>query len=152
MTDGTRTFAAPENDIAAIRALIARQFGSLSWGPGQHAAWDVFAADFLADAPLYASSRPVGAQSVSAFVARMQTLSQTSLRTLEETLLGAEIRVFGNIAVATAACGMRENGSEAARTVEMLLLVKTDGAWKIAAQAWDKESANAQIPAHLLRG
>lgn len=152
MTDATHASTSPEGDVAAIRAVIARQFASLSWGPGRPAAWHVFAEDFLPGAPLYASARPASAQSVSEFVARMQRLSETDLRTLAETLLGAEIRVFGSIAVAAAACGMRENGGEATRTVEMLLLVKTDGAWKIAAQAWDKESAAARIPANLLGG
>ena len=32
------------------------------------------------------------------------------------------------------------NDAEPSRNVEMLLLVKTDGAWKIAAQCWDLES------------
>ncbi len=32
----------------------------------------------------------------------------------------------------------------------MLLLVKTDGAWRIAAQAWDKASGLNPIPDSLL--
>lgn len=138
------------NDEAAIRALIARQFASLSWSTDRPAAWDRFAADFLPGAPLYPAARPAAAQTVDGFVDRMQRLAATSLPELDEALLGAEIRVFGNVAVATAACGMRENGGQATRTVEMLLLVKTDGAWKIAAQAWDRESTTNPIPPELL--
>ena len=35
------------------------------------------------------------------------------------------------------------------RGVEMLLLVKDDGAWRIAAQAWDTEGPSKRIPPHL---
>ncbi len=145
MTTGTTT-----SDEAAIRALIARQFASLSWSADRSAGWTDFAADFLPGAPLYPAARPAAAQTAGDFVKRMQHLAATTLPALEETLLGAKIRVFGNIAVATAACGMSENGAPATRTIEMLLLVKTDGAWKIAAQAWDRESAAQPIPPGLL--
>jgi hypothetical protein len=61
-------------------------------------------------------------------------------------MLGAEIKVFGNVAVAMAAC---EN-TTITRNVEALLLVKEDGAWKIVSQAWDTESETNPVPAHLL--
>jgi hypothetical protein len=49
--------------------------------------------------------------------------------------------------VAVAPCELLENGTETSRNVEMLLLVKTDGQWRIAAQAWDKASDAHPIPA-----
>ena len=140
-----------EDDVRAIRALIARQFAALSWREGEAGDWDGFAADFLPGAPLYPSARPAAPQTVEAFLARMRGLAGQALRSLDETVLGAEIRVFGNIAVATVACGMTENGKPGSDTVEILLLVK-DGAagWRIAAQAWDMASAANPVPAGLI--
>ena len=140
-----------EDDVRAIRALFTRQFAALSWRDGEAGDWDAFAADFLPGAPLYSSARPAAALTVEAFLTRMRGLAGGVLRSLDEMVLGAEIRVFGNIAVATVACGMTENGKPGSDTVEMLLLVK-DGAagWRIAAQAWDKASATNPVPAGLL--
>jgi len=42
--------------------------------------------------------------------------------------------------VAAALYGMIENETKNSQTVEMLLLVKDGGTWRIAAQAWDKVS------------
>ena len=140
----------PNNDQAAIEALIQRQFRSLSWNDDTPPDFDTFAADFHADAHLYPSSRPSQAQTVAAFVRRMRTLAATDLRRFDETVLGSDIRVFGNIAVATVACEQIENGSDMNRTIEMLLLVKSEGAWQIAAQAWDKSGEANPVPADLL--
>ena len=54
-------------DLRAIQALIARQFGSLSWSPGKSADWEVFATDFYPDAALYPAARPATGQTVEAF-------------------------------------------------------------------------------------
>jgi hypothetical protein len=51
--------------------------------------------------------------------------------------------VFGNVAVAIAHCDMLENGTDVNRGVEMLLLVKDEGMWRIVSQAWDSESRTA---------
>jgi hypothetical protein len=67
-------------------------------------------------------------------------------------VLGIEVRVFGNVAVALAAGEMIENGTEVQRAVEMLLLIKNEGAWQIVAQAWDTESQAKPIPTHLVGG
>jgi hypothetical protein len=143
--------AAPDqDDVEAIRAIVARQFASLSWSRTAGADWDGFAGDFLPGAPLYPAARPVAAKSVPAFVERMRGLAETSLPALAERMLGCEIRVFGKVAVAVAACEMTENEAETSRTVEMLLLVKEAEGWKIAAQAWDKEGPGTPIPAALL--
>lgn len=140
------------DDVTEIRALIARQFASLSWTPEAPANWNGFAEDFIAGAPLYPAARPAAPQTVPAFLDRMKGLAGSSLRSLQESVLGAEILVYGNVAVAVAPCELLENGTETSRNVEMLLLVKSGGRWRIAAQAWDKESAADPIPARWLGG
>jgi len=65
-------------------------------------------------------------------------------------LLGSEIRVFGNVAIAAAGCEITENGANVSRSVEMLLLVKDQDAGKIVAQAWDTENPSKPIPRALL--
>lgn len=138
------------DDVEAIEALIARQFASLTWRPGTSANWDAFTNDFLADAPLYPAARPVRRQTAPAFIERMQGLAGTTLTTFRERVLGTEIRIFGNVATAVAGCEITENDTQVSLGVEMLLLVKTDGAWRIAAQAWDTESPSQPMPTHLL--
>jgi ketosteroid isomerase-like protein len=80
----------------------------------------------------------------------MKGLEGTKLRSFEEAVLGTEIHVFGNVAVAVAVCEMTENGAEVHRGVEMLLLIKNAGAWQIVSQAWDTESPSQPIPMRLL--
>lgn len=139
-----------QDDIRAIEDLIARQFRTLSWNPGQPGDWQGFAADFFPGAPLYATGRPAKAQTVDAFVDRMKGLADTTLRSLHETPRGAHIRVFGNVAVAFAVCELLENETETTRNVEALLLIKDGGVWRIAAQAWDTETGDKPIPAEFL--
>ena len=55
------------------------------------------------------AARPAQRQSVEAFVERTKGLAGTKLRSFHETVLGTEVRVFGNVAVALAACEMAEN-------------------------------------------
>ncbi|WP_421916647.1 hypothetical protein [Mesorhizobium sp.] len=141
-----------KRDEDAIRAVIARQFASLSWGEGRAPGWENFAGDFLAGASLFAAARPAKPITVGDFVERMRKLSQTSLRTFDETVLGVDIHVFGNIAIAAAGAEMTENGGETSRSVEMMLLVKSEGQWKIAAQAWDKASEANPLPDTLVLG
>ena len=137
-------------DERAIMAIIERQFASLGWTAQREADWASFAGDFLPHAVLYPAARPAKPQSVAAFVQRMKGLAETSLRTFRERALGAEIRVFGNVAIAMAACEIVENESQISRGIEAMLLVKEDRAWKIAAQGWDMESARNPVPASLL--
>lgn len=141
-----------DTDRQAIAALVMRQFGSLSWKPGQPAEWSAFADDFHPAAALYAAARPARPQSPAEFVERMKTLSQTSLRSFEEALLGIEIHLFGNVAVAIAGCEAVENAHETSRNVEMLLLVKDGASWKIVAQAWDRATPDRPLPKELLGG
>lgn len=141
-----------DDDVRTIETLIARQFASLCWAPGRPADWDAFIADFFPGAALYPAARPAERRSVEAFVERMQGLAATKLRSFHESLLGAEVRVFGNVAVALAACEITENDAEVSRGVETLLLIKDEDAWRIVAQAWDMEGEGKPIPRHLIGG
>jgi hypothetical protein len=117
---------------------------------GTSGAWAAFMADFLPGAPLYAAARPVKAQTAEAFVERMKGLAEAKLRSFAEAVLGVEVRIFGNVAVAVAGCEITENDADVMRGVEMMLLVKDAGLWRIAAQAWDTEGESKRLPAELL--
>lgn len=143
--------AGQEADHREIAAIVARQFASLCWRPGGGPDAAAFARDFHPDATVWPAARPAAPLTVAAFLTRMSGLSATTLRSFHETVLGTEIRVFGDVAVAIAAGLMTENGAAGGRAVEMLLLVKSAGAWRIVAQAWDRERASAPIPDALLR-
>ena len=51
-----------------------------------------------------------------------------------------------------AACEITENDAEVNRGVEMLLLVRDEGQWRIVSQAWDTENPSKPIPAFLTAG
>ena len=138
-----------DGDVRAIEAVIGRQFRSASWTPENPADWDAFAGDFHSDATLFPAARPAKPQTVEEFVERMRALAGTDLRSFEETPLGSEVLVFGNVAVALGACENLENGAEATRNVEAFLLVKEGDVWRIVGQAWDMESETKPIPPHL---
>ncbi len=138
-------------DLRAIKNLIDRQFASMSWSVGGGPDTALFKSDFLPGSPLYPSARPVLVTSLDDFTERMGELAnERTLASLHERAIGTQILVFGNVAVAAAASENTENGSEVNRSVEMLLLVKSAGHWKIAAQAWDKETSSTPIPDELL--
>jgi hypothetical protein len=137
-------------DVEAIRERIARQFASLAWA--KQAAWKAFAADFHSDASLYPATRRAPRQTVQAFVARMQGLAATRLRSFEEAVLGSEVHVFANIAAASAACETTENDRDTNRGVEALLLIKDAAVWRIVSQPWDTASEAKPIPPHLVGG
>ena len=80
----------------------------------------------------------------------MKGLATNKLRSFSEAALGHEIRIFGNVAVAIAVCQMTENEMQVTRGIEMMLLVKTDGRWRIVSQAWDTEAESKPIPPDLL--
>jgi hypothetical protein len=140
------------DDISAIRELIRTQARRLSWAENRPADWDGFRSGFHPAAHMIASARPARPQSVDEFLGRMKDLSQGSLRSFAEKALGGKVFVFGNIAVALVAGETIENGRETNRDVSGYLLVKEDGRWRIAAQAWDKERPEQKIPPTMLIG
>jgi hypothetical protein len=103
---------------SAIEVIIERQFRSLAWTNGEPADWQAFAADFLRNAALYPAAKPAAPVTVASFIERMKALAQTSLRPFHEAVLGTEVHVFGNIAVAIAAAEMTKNGADTNRNVE----------------------------------
>jgi len=137
-------------DLRAIRDLIDRQFASMSWSAGKGPDTVTLRNDFLDGAPLYPSARPVSMRSVDEFTERMGELARTTLTSFYERVIGSKVLIFGNVAVAAVTCENTENGGEVNRNVEMMLLVKSEGHWKIAAQAWDKGTNSVPIPAELL--
>jgi Putative lumazine-binding len=137
------------SDVEQIKSVVARQFAALSWRADKEADWEAFGRDFHPEAALFASARPAKGQTPGAFAARMKSLSQTSLLSFEETVLGVDVRVFGNVAAASVGCETLGNGTEVNWNIEMMLLVKEEGGWKIVAQAWDKASAALPIPDDL---
>jgi hypothetical protein len=137
-------------DIAAIRKLVSTQFRSLAWTREEDADWAAFARGFFPGATLFPAARPVKPQTVDQFVERMRRLrSEGKLVSFEETPLGCAVSVFGNVALALAACEMLENGSALTRDVSAIVLVRDRGTWRIVAQAWDVETESRKIPAVL---
>jgi len=62
----------------------------------------------------------------------MKGLAATKLRSFHEVVLGTEVRVFGNVAVALAACQMTENEGVTARS----RLVVCEGTLTMSRAAW----------------
>lgn len=143
------TFLNGTDDVQAIKALIGAHFDALRWSPGTRADWAIFAADFLPDASLFPSARPVRRQTLDAFITRMNGVAEGPLRSFEEKTLGMQVLVFGNVAVVLAASEMLENGSEVNHDVSGYLLLKDGGKWRIAAHAWDKANEQRPVPEHL---
>ena len=141
-----------ENDDGrAIRTLIGAHFLGLRWTPTTRPDWTAFTADFLPDASLFPAARPACRQTLDAFITRMNGLAQGTLRSFEETTLGMQILVFGNVAVVLAASERVESGADVNQDVSGYLLVKDDGKWRIAAHAWDHASEQMPVPEHLRR-
>lgn len=137
-------------DERAIRALLRRQFETLCWGAGERPDYTPVLADFTADAVLYASRRPATSQTAAAFCARLEDLRvDGALASFQERMLGATVQIFGNVAVALSACEMIENVHTTTRDVSGFLLLKDDGRWRIAAQAWDMARDDLPIPPML---
>ena len=137
-------------DVCEIKAMVRRQFASLSWRADKPAAWQSFSDDFHPTASLYPASRPSQRQMVEGVLERMKALAASELTDFDEQALGILVHVFGNVAAVVASCKITENQTKVSRGVEMLLLIKDEGKWRIVSQAWDVESEAETIPAYLL--
>jgi len=60
----------------------------MSWKVDGAPDWAGFENDFVPDAQLFPLARPTSSQSLAAFMARMDSLVGTTLRSLEEVVLG----------------------------------------------------------------
>jgi Domain of unknown function (DUF4440) len=137
-------------DEAAIRSIIAVQFQCMDWEPGRSADWSRFSSLFFPETTLIPAARPAKRQTIDAFIERMKGLEANgTLRSFRERMLGATIHVYGNVAVAVAACEMTENDQETTRDVSCFLFVRDEDEWRIAAQAWDLETPSQPIPPEL---
>src|SRR5262245_57043726 len=113
------------DDVSIIMEIVRTQFRSLAWTRDEDPNWDAFAKGFLTDARLFPAARPVRPQTIDPFIARMNGLrADGKLASFQETPLGCAVRVFGNVAVAFAACEMLENGSTVTRDVSAIVLVR----------------------------
>jgi ketosteroid isomerase-like protein len=139
------------DDVQAIKRLIGAHFRGLRWTPGTRPDWDAFSADFLPDVSLFPAARPVRRQALAAFIERMNAVAQGTLRSFEETTLGVQVLVFGNVAVVLSASELLENSTEVNHDVSGYLLLKDEGKWRIAAHAWDHASGQMPVPEHLRR-
>lgn len=140
----------PEDDVAAIRGLLADGFAAISWSPTTPPDWARFFGSYIKGATLFPAARPVVPTAPEPFRIRMdEQRAGGSMIDFEETMLGSEIRVFGKIAVATAAFRARVNKTGEGAGVNMYLLVKEGDGWRIAAVAWDNASDQNPIPASL---
>jgi hypothetical protein len=138
------------DDTRAIQALIGGHFQGLRWSENASADWETFRSDFLPDASLFPAARPVCRQTLDAFIVRMTGVAQGTLRSFEEETLGMHVLLFGNVAVVLAASRMLENGTDVNQDVSGYLLVKSEGAWRIAAHAWDHATEQSPVPESLL--
>jgi hypothetical protein len=137
-------------DVQDIKNILARQLEYISWSASKDSNWTEFSEDFLPDATLFGAARPARSQTVAAFVDRMKSLSQTGLKSFEQTMLGAEVHVFGSVAIAFGVCRNLENRTDENRGIEAYLMVKDDGIWRIASQTWDTENDSQKIPDYLI--
>lgn len=138
-------------DVAAIKQLM-RQELSLSWSTGQSADWEAFAGTFLPSAALFPAARPTKPQTLDQFLDRMKRLqAEGKLASFKVSPLGCDVRVFGNVAVAFAACELLENESTITHEVNATVLVRESGGWRIAAQAWDVDSGGRSLPEELIQ-
>lgn len=140
----------PSDDVSLIKGIVGNQFRSLAWTRDEDADWEAFAEGFRPDARLFPAARPVKSQTIDQFIERLKGLrAEGRLMSFRETPLGCTVRVFGNVAVAFAACEMLENNSTVTRDVSAIVLVRDAGAWRIVAQAWDVETEANRIPDDL---
>ncbi len=141
--------ATDDADVSAIKQVL-RQELTLSWTQDRHADWAAFVDTFVPQAAMFPSARPLKHQTLDQFIERLGRLkAEGTLASFEVTPMGCDVRVFGNVAIAFAACELLENGSTVNREVNATILVRDNGAWRIAAQAWDVETATRKIPEDL---
>jgi len=83
---------------------------------------------------LCGAARPVKNQTARDLIQRFQSLARSGLGSFEQSALSSEIHVFGNVAIAFGVCLNLKNRTVVVRGAGAFLLVKEEGAWKIAAQ------------------
>lgn len=137
-------------EITAIETLIDRLFQRLCWTADSTPDWPGLETLFHPEARLFPSARPANAITFATFAERMESQRAAgSLTSLQEQTLRNTVHVIGNTATAVNVYRGSVNGGAAFRGANMLTLVKDDGAWRIAAMAWQQETDESPIPADL---
>jgi hypothetical protein len=143
--------ASKSDDVQAIARLLENAFDAISWTPEKAPDWATFFAPYLDGANLVPSARPAVLTDPDTFRTRMDAQRDDgALSHLEEQSAGLFVKVFGSIAIAANAFRGQVNRSAEIGGVNMYLLVKTDGGWKIACVAWDNSSPDQPIPEEFL--
>jgi hypothetical protein len=139
------------SDAEAIEAIIRGMFSAIQWDEARAPDWEAFGQALRPTAVILPSARPAAEVALDAFTRRMKGLRDGGmLKTFDETILGVDVQAFGNVAVARAAYATDINGKPDGRGLNVFLLVKSAGAWTIAALAWDNETEAAPLPADLV--
>lgn len=139
------------DDVKAINTVIDGLFEAISWTPDRPADWQALAQSFHDDAVMIPSARPIATVDVRTFSDRMQAQRDSgALTSFEERVLHNTVHVMGNAASVANVYEGVANGGAPFRGVNMLLLSKEDGRWKVVAMTWAQETDDAPLPAALL--
>ncbi|WP_428646075.1 nuclear transport factor 2 family protein [Roseibium sp.] len=133
-------------DEDEIRQLIEEHFEAMRWAPGEPPDWNRFRQDYLPEAQLFGTARPIQPRTLEGFIERMETVARANLQSFEEHTRKMKILRFGNVAVVLAMSELLENGSETSHDISGYLLVKSEGSWAIAAHAWDQAGPQNPVP------
>ncbi len=136
-----------DDNKGAILGVIRQLYEALNWNDTKAPAWDAFKSCFHETARLYPSARPLDALSVDSFVDRMDAQRKNgNLAVFSEAMLGEDVLVFGNIAVAFSAYETTMNGGDRSRGLNAFHLARDGEAWKVLSLAWDNETADQPLP------
>lgn len=131
----------------AILDVIRTLYQALNWGPDKAPGWEAFKSCFHESARLYPSARPMEAVSVDAFVERMDAQRKNgNLASFSETMLGEDVLVFGNVAVAFSAYETLMNDGDTSRGLNAFHFAHDGNEWKVLTLAWDNASADLPLP------
>ena len=143
--------AEQKSDIEAIARLLESSFDAISWSPDGGPDWEAFFGPYLEGAVLAPSARPAALTGPQAFRTRMDAQrSDGAMTHFEEASTGVFVRVFGNVAIAANAFRGKVNQQSEFEGVNMYVLVKDAGAWKVACVAWDNATPERPVPTEFL--
>ncbi|MFO7552451.1 MAG: DUF4440 domain-containing protein [Haliea sp.] len=138
------------DDIKEIENTIEALFSAICWSPDKAPDWERFAGLCLDDVVLVPAARPAKTTALKPFIATMsKQRDEGGLLNFHERVFAHDVGVFGNVAVARSSFATSINKATETRGVNAFMLVKSDGAWHIAAMSWDNESEAHPVPADL---
>ena len=132
-----RRAAAMTSDELQIRELIHRQCGDISCAVDTPLDWLTCSRDFFDGALVFQAHRPVDAIPVEHLSTRMGELRDcTDAAHRRERVTHVEVLIFERVAVALAGCQLLDDERDVTCDVNAFLLIKDQGRWLIASQAW----------------